>query len=847
MKDQVFITKADHADERDIGGKAAQLFRLNALGMPVPAFGVVPADAPEQAIDNELPDALRHAFPDARDARFAVRSSALDEDGAEHSFAGLFETFLHVPLEDVPARVRDIRASVFAERVLSYRKSRGMVMQERIAVVVQRMVEPEVAGVAFGADPAGAPPGTMVVSAVYGLGEGLVSGTLDADTWRLRDGHSEAHIVHKPRRVVRDPSGSGTCMEDVPPLLHDAPCLDGAQLERIASVLRKLEQVLGAPQDIEFAFNADGFHLLQARPITTLPGGEYTVWDNSNIVESYPGVTTPLTFSFILRMYEEAYVRFVLLLGVSRRTVHRERAVFANTLGLVRGRVYYNLLNWYRMLAMVPGYRINARFMETMMGVKERFDLKEERTGSKLGAWARIVLMLFRMAWLFASLPRARRRFQAHLDRVMAKYEAIDMHACSADDLRKHYTRFEHDLLRQWKAPLTNDFFAMVFFGVLHKLCTRWVGGAHPNLHNDLLCGSRDIISTEPIHRSMAIAAMVHKDDGMRTFFHDHDGAAIWQAMQGGAFPAVKAEVDAYLARFGERCIGELKLESISHAQDPTRFVEVLRAYVHSGITGGMASGCGDERIREEAEAALAKALHGTPLKRAIMRRVLHATRTLVSQRENLRYERTRGFGMVRRMCNALGERLAAEGVLHEPRDIFFLELHEALASPTPADGSLARKATERKALFDGYRMEPDPAERFFTFGNDFSDARIRSTAKLDPVRGDLKGTGCCPGIVEGRVRKVMDPTTVASLEGDILVTSSTDPGWVTLFPSAGAIVVERGSLLSHSAIVAREMGIPCIVGVPGLLRSLDSGDRVAMDGSTGIIRIIEKHDGTSA
>lgn len=847
MRAAVFITQAEAARGREIGGKAAQLFRLKDLGMPVPAFGVVPADVDDARLADELPLALRDAFPDAEDQCFAVRSSAVDEDGEARSFAGLFQTFLQVPLHEVAQRVRDIRASVHADRVRSYRTAHGLAMQESIGVVVQRMVRPEVAGVAFGADPAGAPPGTMVVSAVYGLGEGLVDGSLDADTWRMRDGHTAAHIVHKHQRVVPDPSGTGTHMEAVPAALRDVPCLDARQLERIAAVLRKLEDAMGGPQDIEFAFGGEGFHLLQARPITTLPEGEYTVWDNSNIVESYPGVTTPLTFSFIVRMYEEAYMRFVLLLGVGVGTVRARREVFANTLGLVRGRVYYNLLNWYRMLAMVPGYRINARFMETMMGVKERFDLKETRSGSKLGAWARIALMLLRMLWLFITLPWARRRFQAHLDRVMAEYEALDLNRCTADELRAHYGRFERTLLRRWKAPLTNDFFAMVSFGMLQKLCLRWVGPGHPNLHNDLLCGSRDIISTEPIHRSMAIAAMVHAEDEARRFFTLHDGARIWQAMREGAFPAVKAEVDAYLARFGERCIGELKLESISHAQDPTRFVEVLRAYVRNGITGGMASGGGDERIRAAAEATMAEALHGKPLKRALLRRVLRATRTLVSQRENLRYERTRGFGMVRRMCNALGERLAAEGVLHEPRDIFFLELDEAMASPTPSDGSLARKAAERRALFDGYRAEPDPAERFFTFGHDFSEARIRSTAKLEPVSGDLKGIGCCPGVVEGRVRKVMDPTTVASLDGDILVTSSTDPGWVTLFPSAGAIVVERGSLLSHSAIVAREMGIPCIVGVPGLLRSLHTGDRIAMDGSTGIIRIIEKHDGTPA
>ncbi len=195
---------------------------------------------------------------------------------------------------------------------------------------------------------------------------------------------------------------------------------------------------------------------------------------------------------------------------------------------------------------------------------------------------------------------------------------------------------------------------------------------------------------------------------------------------------------------------------------------------------------------------------------------------------------------MVRTMFRALGEVLHKTGKLTAPEDIFYLHLDEILTMDTGAfKPEWVELIEQRKKEFDTYRSQPDPEERFFTYGMNFSDEFIYSKDKIVPVEGDLKGIGCCPGRVQAKVRLVKHPDEIESLNGDILVTSSTDPGWVTLFPSASAIIVERGSLLSHSAIVSREMGIPCIVGVSGLLRTLKTGDEVLMDGSTGEIKIL--------
>lgn len=198
---------------------------------------------------------------------------------------------------------------------------------------------------------------------------------------------------------------------------------------------------------------------------------------------------------------------------------------------------------------------------------------------------------------------------------------------------------------------------------------------------------------------------------------------------------------------------------------------------------------------------------------------------------------------MVRMMLSQLGVNYQENGLIENDRDIFYLELQEIIDHVNGSfDGDIKSIISERKAEFAGFKEQENPSERFYTYGYNFTDAYIYSDEKIEAVEGDLQGIGCCPGRVQAKVRVVMDPTEIESLNGDILVTSSTDPGWVTLFPTASAIIVERGSLLSHSAIVSREMGIPCIVSVTGLLSTLKSGDEVLMDGSTGLIKILEKN-----
>ncbi len=863
---------ASHLDA-PIGGKAAQLHRLAETGFEVPRWGVIPATELINRLPfgyEELPTGELQRYIDQADIPktvlerigkyfqdsifLAVRSSAMGEDGKHHSFAGQFETYLYVPKSELETYIKKVWASAFSDRVRSYAQYRGTGAVQPIAVVIQAMVPAEVSGVAFGINPLSGNQQERVINALYGLGEGVVSGELDADQFIVRGTDIvERRIAEKTHRfAVNWQTRGGTMLESVEQERRRMPSLTDRQVLAVCDLLEKGKQLYGFPLDMEFAWADDTLYVLQARPVTGLEAttdtsGEYTLWDNSNIIESYPGITTPLTFSFVSKSYAGAYRLFCAYLGVSKRVIDRHTHVFINTLGLINGRIYYNLKTWYHMLAMLPGYRINARYMEKMMGVKERFDIPESYRLSKWSAWGAIIAMGCRMIGRFTALPLVHKRFTRLLDRTITEYKSLDLRDRDAHALMHLYLDFEHRLLNEWKAPLLNDFFAMIAFGSLEKQVRKWVGEEYPNLHNDLLCGSADIISTQPIHRCLAIAGMVAQTSEIRNRFLRERPETVWQYLQASKDASVlelKDQIDRFLEDFGERCVGELKLETISYTQDPTRFIQLIQSYVKGDMTEASLNRDVEERLRKDAEAVMAAKLQGKPVRRWAFNRLLKMTRTLVSARENLRYERTRAFGVVRQLMAQLGKRLHKDGVLDNERDVFYLTMDELFAyiDGRAVTGDLRSLVSLRTREFETYRQEDPPPERFATYGFVYQGNAFVSAQSDVPLPDELRGVGCCPGKVRARVRIILDPDGAPALNGDILVTRSTDPGWTTLFPGASGILVERGSLLSHSAIVSREMGKPCIVGITGLLSQLKTGDWVEMDGSNGLVKRVEAY-----
>lgn len=804
------------------GGKATALARALAAELPVPAwFNITPVAFHVSVGEKTDAAALAGAFPNAAlvaeietaltklgGARFAVRSSAVDEDGAEHSFAGQLDSFLNIAAAEVPHRVADVWRSGFSERVRTYRKERGLSPDPQPpAVIVQRMVAADSAGVAFSADPVSARRGVAVVSAVRGLGEALVSGEVDADTFHIaRDGAVLSATHARPQ---------------LPALTHE-------QAIAVAVLARRAEAHFGVPQDIEWAIEGGTLFLLQSRPVTTLagradPDGALRVWDNSNIAESYGGITTPLTFTFARRAYEEVYRQFCRILRVPESRIAENADTFRCMLGLLRGRVFYNLGSWYRVLSLLPGYTVNRAFMEQMMGVKEplpadAMPVVPAASGlAKLRDALRLGGSLLGLVWNHFTLPRQIRAFYSRLNDALGA-PPVPLEQMRADELAVHYRDLERQLLTRWDAPLVNDFLAMIFHGVLRKQCAK--RGAE-SLANDLIREQGGIISAEPARRMKALAALAAPYSELLAALRSAELAAVRRV----APPEFRRALDEYLDKFGDRCLDELKLESPTLLDDATTLLQGIAAIA----------------ARPPSPAAPARSAAEAP-RGLIFRWVLRNARDRVRDRENLRFERTRLFGRVRRIFVELGKRFAATSALAAPRDIFFLTLDEALGfcEGTAASTDLRGLVTLRRVEFENYAAQPTPSDRCETRGavhqgNDFQSATPH--AAPDTTGDTRSGLGCCPGVVRGPVRVIRDPRGATILPGEILVAERTDPGWVMLFPSASGLLVERGSLLSHSAIVSRELGLPGIVSIPGITAWLKTGDVVEMDGSTGIVR----------
>jgi pyruvate,water dikinase len=864
---------ADEASE--LGGKAGALARLQRHGMPIPPwFVVLPAAcvasgqeggnfaAAAPAVHEAITRGLDRLSPE-EGTRFAVRSSAMDEDGAEHSFAGQLESYLFVSRHDVPDRVKDVWASAGSERLIAYRQQRGLTLPPPApAVLVQIMVDAEAAGVAFSADPVTGNRSTFVVAAVPGLGSGLVSGDCNADTFRLDASFTviEERIAEK-RQVHRPDPRRAEGVSCAPVQEPQRPAIDGNLAAAVARLAAECAAHFGRPQDIEWAWKEGRLWLLQSRPITSLmrlpdPAGQLVLWDNSNIAESYSGVITPLTFSFARRVYEEVYREFCRILSVPQSDIEKAADTFRCMLGLLRGRIYYNLLNWYRVLAMLPGFDLNRGFMEQMMGVKEPLpqplieQVLVERTAAS-GARS-----YWRLAVGFTALARAHRRLEATRDAFTARLNhALELpgHGLAAmrlDELASHYRRLERQLLTRWDAPLINDFLAMIFFGVLRKMCVKWCGDENERLANELVMAEGSIISAEPARRIRAMARSVQADPDMIRLLESGNTNAIHAGL--ASRPDLKRALKDYLDAFGDRCLEELKLETVTLSDDPTTLFQSVGRLARSlserpAAPAALATGSDPNRCAAEQETL--RRMRGRLFRPTLFRWVLRNARQRIRDRENLRFERTRIFGRVRRIFLEMGRRLRAEGRLDDARDIFYLTLDEALGyvEGTAVSWELRPIVTARQAEFAAHQRAECPAGRFETLGappiGNGLQATARGTSKPSPGPGGgdcLRGLGCCPGVVRARARVVLDPRHADAQPGEILVAGRTDPGWITLFASAAGVAVEHGSLLSHSAIVAREMGIPGIISVPGLTQWVRDGEWVELDGAQGTIRKVE-------
>jgi pyruvate,water dikinase len=860
----------------EVGGKAWNLFRLYEYGFRVPAWCVVSskvfndllepirneirsllsridfknqssiqrasltiaARICERDIPQEVQDEVRSSAAVITDggSPVSVRSSIVGEDSSDDSFAGQMDSLLNVQPEHLFHTIVRVWASAFSARALVYRHHKGLSLHEiSAAVIIQRMIHSVSSGVVFSRDPERNAK-EIVISAGFGLGEGIVSNSVATDTYRISWESNSIHkeIARKDQRIVCSGHG-GTRKEAVPEHIGSHQVLSDHQIRQLRDLACVVEECFGAPQDIEWAYDQQGtLFVLQARPIVFAKkstASSVRIWDNSNIVESYPGITLPLTFSFIKRGYENAFRTAALGFLIIKRELKNNLTIFNNMIGLLNGRVYYNLLNWYTMLSYLPGFNRHKESWDQMIGISHKIEFPQS-TLSFINRFAAVVIALWKLLTGKWNAIAFFKTFRS----AYAKYKDLDFSCSSEDELITVYETLDRDVSGKWHLTLYNDFCAMKYYDWLTKLCTHWGLENYANLHHHLLCGETGVESVAPVHSLLTIAERVRSNTAFQTLFSNFDDRAIWETIQQNQnFQILKEMLNEYLTRFGDRGLEELKLEKPTFRDEPAALIGLLKSYIASHLSvRGMEMQ--EQEIRQSADAFVRQQLKN-PVKRLLFGFVLNNARRAIAYRENMRFARSRLYGIVRRIFQRMSELFVEQRILDETADIYYLTIDEifGIVQGTAVTHNLRSLVQIRKAEYDQFTKH-SLQERIETTG--IPCLNLLRNVQHDVQRGQkLKGIGCSSGVVEGRAKIVLDPKNVDDCTGSILVARSTDPGWVFLMISAKGIIVEKGSVLSHSAIIGRELGIPTIIAVNNATQLIPHGARVWMNASTGEVR----------
>jgi pyruvate,water dikinase len=872
-------TPIQRIDPREVGGKGWNLYRLLHFGFPIPPWLVVPSSVFEEIIGgrrrsihnslagidftdlqsvlqasaqisdlivnsefrNEFLDNLRISLEATfgQEALFSVRSSVVGEDSGENSFAGQMDSFLNIPSAKVAEAVKKVWASAFSSRALLYRHRKGLrFVNVSVAVIIQEMVQSFASGVLFTRDPKSRAQ-QCLISAGYGLGEGVVANRVETDTYRIRWDSNEIskHISLKDYRIVLEPTGrGGNQIEPVPAGMNVQPVLTDTQNYRLRDIGIRAEKGFGVPQDIEWAYDGTGrLFILQARPIIFAaeeePSAHIRTWDNSNIVESYPGMTLPLTFSFIRQGYEISFRNAALGFLVFKSAFRKHLHIFKNMVGLLEGRVYYNLLNWYEMLSYLPGFQRHRASWDQMIGIRKKMDFPQNNLSS-----LHRFLTLVMVVWRLLAVRKNAKRFFNGFNAAYGDLKDFPIPKGTENELVRLYELLGLGFKSKWHLTLYNDFCAMKYYDWLKRLCSKWGLDRYPNLHNNLLCGERNIESVEPLHSMIRISEMFRTKAEYQTLLYEEEDHEIWERIQSEApYEELRAAFAVHLEAFGDRGLEELKLETPTFREDPASLVRLLKRYTPMRWSV-VALKKREQAIRRSAEQQVRQHLKN-PLKRCVFAFVLRNARLAIVNRENMRFARARLYGVVRRLFRRMAEIFVRKGILESNPDIYYLTIDEIFdfVQGASVTRNLRALVNLRKAEYAEF-LRKAPEERIETRGipylNAFSEAETGS--KSGKV---LKGIGCSSGIAEGSALVVLDPHKVDGKKDQILVTRSTDPGWIFLIISSKGIVVERGSVLSHTAIIGRELGIPTIVGVKDATKRIPNGTQMSMNGSTGEVQ----------
>jgi pyruvate,water dikinase len=843
-----------------VGGKGAHLGELSRIeGIRVPAGFCVTTDAFQRimaeapSIDDRL-DRLSRLKPDDREAirtlsaeirrtlegvaipddltaaitrllarlgeqaAYAVRSSATAEDLPTASFAGQQDTYLNVvgPAA-ILQHISRCWASLFTERAVTYRLRNGFDHRKvHMAVVVQQMVFPQAAGILFTADPVSSNRKAASVEACFGLGEALVSGLVNADVYKVRSGEVVAKAVAAKRLAIHASPAGGTQEQAIEPERQEQPAL--TQVVRLAQLGRRIEAHFGRPQDIEWCLVDDGFYIVQSRPLTTLfpiPAAgdqENHVYVSVGHQQMMTDPMKPLGLSFFLLttpapMYEAGGRLFVDV--TPRLASPASRAGLLEVLG-----------------------RGDPLIRDALETVLERGDfirsVPDEGPGGPPagGAPAPIETDPAIVAELIgrnqASIAALKRDIRTKSGSALLDFILADI----------------QELKRILFDPQSHQVFmsAMEATWWLNEQLLAWLG--EKNAADTLTQSVPHNVTSEMGLALLDVADVIRPHPDVVAFLqHVEDEGFLDELVKLEGGREARDAIRAYLDRYGMRCVGEIDITRPRWSERPSTLVPVILGNIKN-----FEPGAGERRFeqgRQEAwkkEQELLERLRALPdgeRKAEEVKGMIERVRTFIGYREYPKYGMVSRYFVYKQALLEEAERLVEGHLLREKEDIFYLtfgELHDVVRT-NQVDDHLIR---QRKDAFRSYEALTPP--RVLTSdGEGIAGAYRRD----DLPAGALVGLAVSAGTIEGRARVILDMAEADLEAGDILVTAYTDPSWTPLFIAIKGLVTEVGGLMTHGAVIAREYGLPAVVGVEHATRLIRDGQRIRVHGTDGYVEIL--------
>ncbi len=784
--------------------KAAVLARLEQAGMPIPpAFVLTPQEAalltrlptPPQAtvLRAEIELAYRHLSEQRGGGLVAVRAAGPQEDGHAASFAGQYETRLNVSgLEALLDAIVSCARSGQSEHLRAYQQALAPQAQSAPGVIVQAMVEPEAAGVLFTVHPITGNDRFLLIEALPGLGAALASGQ-DTPARLTFSRSGEAHTLIATERLPA----------------HFRPAGFWKPLLRMA---QEIETLLGGPQDIEWAYAAGQFWILQARPISVKPAAEpppdYALWTRANIGEVLAGVVTPLTWSTFIHVVRQAE---------DPRQAPRPSEMARR----FSGRAYMRRQALWDSYAHIWGIRPQV-VLGRGIGCDVSQDAERLRARqSPASSGARLIKSLYVWRELL-SRRFVRPRLERHLHALgpqlvyLSEENAARM---GMNHLRRHLRATLAVTRQAFQAHMQASFFAFCAYAATWQALERAIGAEAADQWMATFRippGDKALWDTH----LTALVTRIHATPALDALFRGSSGEALYRALQetleGQSF---LDEVRRRAYQMGNRAAQEFELRTPRWSEDPRALISAIQARL---LSAGHPTQPIPRKLR--GSRMFSPTARMNPLRRALFRRLRETYAAYTRLRERTKGLLMACFGELRRITMASGQRLYERGFLNQPDDVFFLELDEL----------------ERLLVGEYARDLPEQvAQRRRT--HIYHEKHIPAGPAAEERAGALCGTAVSSGRVTGRARVVRSPGRISLKPGEILVTEATDPGWLPLFISAGGIVTEIGGLLSHTATLARELGKPAVFAVPGATRRIRDGQQITVDGWEGTVTVLDE------